>query len=84
MPGESISKEGKENKMRTHPRMLADVVKALRDTSYPPTGDNPDGVCGMHSFINDIMDIVLNSANEATAYRDLCRYLLHREEKQNE
>lgn len=43
--------------------------------NHPPSDDNPLGQSGVHTFIDDVITIVLESVNEAEAYKLLYQYL---------
>jgi len=65
-------------KTKTFPAMVQKVCKALGTSgvvSHTPTDTNRLGQSGVHTFVSDVISIVLNSKNEHDAWRRLHSYL---------
>jgi len=60
----------------TYPAMVMKVGKCIGNgiTHHSPTKGNTLGQSGLHTFCDDLMDIVLNSPNEREAYKNLFKY----------
>ncbi len=60
--------------------MVQQVYRLLGNgcvTHHDPTENNKMGQSGVHTFVDDLITIVLESSNEADAYRNLHKYLIH-------
>lgn len=67
-------------KTKTHPGIVKRVYRELGLTGvvthHEPTENNRVGQSGVHTFVDDIITIVLESENEAMAYKNLHIYLI--------
>jgi len=67
-------------KTQTYPPLVKTLVKMgfggmATQTHHEKTETNTLGQSGIDTFIDDVIDIVLNSKNEKEAYRNLWDYL---------
>lgn len=64
-------------RLLVHPDLLKSVFKHKMGlvTHHAPTETNTLGQSGTHTFVNDLMDIVLASDNESCARDAICLYL---------
>lgn len=72
--------------MKTHRILLDNVAHVLGDGAviqHEGTEQNIIGQSGVHTFAADMIDIVLNSNNEAEAYKNIVSALLNLDEKGN-
>jgi len=64
---------------KTYSTLIQKVYTTLGNGNvicHTPNENNKMGQSGVHTFIDDIIDIVLNSKNEADAYKNLRKYLM--------
>lgn len=64
---------------KTHPMLIKKVYNAIgrnHVVHHDPTATNPLGQSGLHTMVNDILDIV-DATEPGMRHRAICRYFTH-------